>query len=509
MLKEFVKQTPFGLALLLLFTAVSFVAMTAPIEKRQSLIVRGGSMQPTLSVGDMIIVKNQNRYQVGDVVAFRSSGSKSVITHRISSIEDINGNIYYQTKGDANEDADINHITTGDILGKAQYKFANVGKILAFSKTKKGIASIVIIPAAFVTLLELFNIYKEIKKRNASRYALYYSGPMGLAIVFAILLIFPARPTYAFFTDTVVSTNNTFTTAQSFPSINPVFPPCPEGGGIVKEFYPEGWHWILGIEGNQFGADKVFNIGDNNFIQCYFPPNGTEGIQTNWFAANNLTQEDIDDFVSQGWTFVTEGYAWGLPVQFYLAKNQSFTFTSPPTSSPPSSSPGPGDVVINEINWAGSSLSTADEWIELKNTSAVDIDISGWVVENLGNSTSPNITIDSGVIPANGYFLISNYNEISSKINVIPDMVTADVSLSNTGEQLILKDQNATIIDTANNAGGWFAGENSTPEKSMERKSPQGDGTQSANWQTATTHTNMDGSSASDEFGTPKSPNGL
>ena len=46
-------------------------------------------------------------------------------------------------------------------------------------------------------------------------------------------------------------------------------------------------------------------------------------------------------------------------------------------------------------------------------------------------------------------------------------------------------------------------------KKTMERKSPVGDGIILTNWQTATTHTNMDASSLTDEFATPKAINGL
>ncbi len=170
-----------------------------------------------------------------------------------------------------------------------------------------------------------------------------------------------------------------------------------------------------------------------------------------------------------------------------------------------------GTVVINEINWGGSNGDGNDEWIELKNTTSNVIDLSNWVVERLGTGSGPgaNITIPAGnTIPANGFFIISNNSKDSSKINVDSDYVTSSVSLVDGGEQLILKDSSDAIIDMANGTGSWFAGSNSTPKKSMERKNPPSDGTQTANWQTATTHTNMDGSGATDEFATPKAENG-
>jgi len=188
-----------------------------------------------------------------------------------------------------------------------------------------------------------------------------------------------------------------------------------------------------------------------------------------------------------------------------LSVATEFSTTPSPTPTPAQQ---PGDVVINEINWSGSSLSTADEWVELKNMTSNPIDISGWVIENLGESSSPNITISSGSIPANGFFLISNNVETSSKINIVPDFVTTSISLANEGEQLRLKSNTNVLIDSANStSGGWFTGEDPSPgpAKSMERNDSPGDGTVAGNWHTATSQTNMDGDAA--ELATPRVAN--
>ncbi|OGG01819.1 signal peptidase I [Candidatus Gottesmanbacteria bacterium RBG_16_52_11] len=176
--------------------------------------------------------------------------------------------------------------------------------------------------------------------------------------------------------------------------------------------------------------------------------------------------------------------------------------TPTPTPEPQN---GPA-VVINEINWGGGN----DQWVELKNMTTAPVDLTGWDILNLG-AGGPNaiITIPSGSIPANGFFLISEFNKADSKINVDPDYITTDISLENGGEQLFLRNTTDTVIDTANGTLAWHAGSGSTPQKSMERISPPGDGTQAGQWQSATTHTNMDASGTNDEFGTPKAVNGL
>ena len=194
--------------------------------------------------------------------------------------------------------------------------------------------------------------------------------------------------------------------------------------------------------------------------------------------------------------------------------NNNFQASTAFPSLTPSPTPtiNPGDIVINEINWAGSNGDGNDEWIELRNTTSNVIDLSNWVIENLGtgSGSGANIAIPAGKsIPVNGFFIISALTQSGSRINTTPDVVNSSISLNNGGEQLILKTSSGVTIDTANGTFAWFFGANSTPKKSMERKDPPGNGTSSVNWQNASTHTNMDGSGATDEFATPKIQNGI
>lgn len=178
------------------------------------------------------------------------------------------------------------------------------------------------------------------------------------------------------------------------------------------------------------------------------------------------------------------------------------TPTSTPTVTP---TPSEGSVVINEIMWSGSSLGPSDEWIELKNTTSSPINLTNWVVENLGGSSSPNITIPAGNIPANGYFLISNNDKDNSVIDVDPDFITSSINLDNDGEQLVLKNSSGGIVDVANQVGSWFAGTNTLPKKSMSRKTPPAGGTSTANWFTSTGASNLDAGAT--ESATPKTGN--
>jgi hypothetical protein len=189
-----------------------------------------------------------------------------------------------------------------------------------------------------------------------------------------------------------------------------------------------------------------------------------------------------------------------------------------PTDSPtptitPTATPIPGntsgDVVINEINWMGNNNDYRDEWVELKNMTPAQIDLTNWEVDNLGTSatSSANFIIPSGTIPANGFFLISRYDKANSNsvLNISPNITTTSINLDNSGELLTLKNNFGKTIDIANRNGAWYAGSNSIPKKSMERKNPPSDGTVSSNWYTCTASLNLD--SGATECGSPGAEN--
>lgn len=148
----------------------------------------------------------------------------------------------------------------------------------------------------------------------------------------------------------------------------------------------------------------------------------------------------------------------------------------------------PGDVVINEVMWMGSSASTADEWVELRNMTSHSIDIGQWKLKNVRHSSgNDEIMIPAGkTIPANGYFLIANYPKTSSNtaLNVDADEVNNSLEILNSGNgNIILKDNNGAAIDEAK-GDSWPAGENTTLNKSMERNDTPGDGTFASDWHT-------------------------
>lgn len=77
------------------------------------LTVTSGSMETELQVGDIIIIKECENYEMDDIITYNVNG-EYLITHRII---ERNGNSYV-TKGDANNTVDKEKITKENIEGK-------------------------------------------------------------------------------------------------------------------------------------------------------------------------------------------------------------------------------------------------------------------------------------------------------------------------------------------------------------------------------------------------------
>ena len=84
--------------------------------------VKTGSMKPTISPSDVIIVKNEKNPNVNDIITYKNKDD--FITHRV--VEKSGNN--YITKGDANNTRD-NAITSDDVVGKVVHVLPKFGII--------------------------------------------------------------------------------------------------------------------------------------------------------------------------------------------------------------------------------------------------------------------------------------------------------------------------------------------------------------------------------------------
>lgn len=128
------------LVLLAILIGVSIYSMNASMLGGNALpmplgfgmtVVLSGSMEPELSVDDLLIVAPADTYEVGDVVVFQNQ--RTAIVHRIVAI---NGEEII-TRGDANT-SDDEPITLANVKGRVVCAIPFVGLIINLIKTPVG-----------------------------------------------------------------------------------------------------------------------------------------------------------------------------------------------------------------------------------------------------------------------------------------------------------------------------------------------------------------------------------
>ncbi|MCD6494511.1 DUF11 domain-containing protein [Candidatus Bipolaricaulota bacterium] len=197
-----------------------------------------------------------------------------------------------------------------------------------------------------------------------------------------------------------------------------------------------------------------------------------------------------------------------------------------------------GRVIINEIAWAGTPASPADEWIELRNLGSIPVDLTGWTLcwyrkggtippedqwtrVPLSGTISPSpIDLSVSRVPGSqiafvqssadswrvvdiswwaagkkdnadhGYYLLERRGE-NTVSDVASDLVydrstTYQYILPDSGAVVFLLDAEGSVVDTANgehtNIAGWPAGDVNTCA-TMERTDPLA-GDLDNNWHT-------------------------
>ena len=96
------------------------------VSSADVLIVRGGSMEPAIHVGSIVIVDRAARTPaVGTSTAFRD-GNGAIVTHRVVSVDETG----YETKGDANAKADLGRRSPDQVYGTVVVAIPYVGYAL-------------------------------------------------------------------------------------------------------------------------------------------------------------------------------------------------------------------------------------------------------------------------------------------------------------------------------------------------------------------------------------------
>lgn len=134
----------------------------------QPYVMYGGSMGSTASLGSVAFIENvpAGSLKVGDVVVFEPPSSKEPLMHRIISIEEVNGQPVFGTKGDANQSPDPWKLTIGGEGGRLAYVVPYIGYLFWFFQTRLAWVIVVLPIAAYLGLVALRRIWAPVAPRE-------------------------------------------------------------------------------------------------------------------------------------------------------------------------------------------------------------------------------------------------------------------------------------------------------------------------------------------------------
>ena len=89
--------------------------------------VAGGSMNPALHLGDMVIATkvSPDAIKEGDIIEFRQG--EMMVIHRVIDIEESEGSTQFITKGDANKNRDTDPVSPEQVKGRVMFAVPKVG----------------------------------------------------------------------------------------------------------------------------------------------------------------------------------------------------------------------------------------------------------------------------------------------------------------------------------------------------------------------------------------------
>lgn len=125
-------------------------------------------------------------------------------------------------------------------------------------------------------------------------------------------------------------------------------------------------------------------------------------------------------------------------------------------------------VEISEVAWSGTEASWADEWIELRNVTEEEVDLSGWELTweettvPLGEESGDTLTVRETVVGPGEALLLERTDD--KTVSTVEADVIYKGSLANSGEKLVLKDGEGNQVDLIDATEGWPAGTDSGGE---------------------------------------------
>lgn len=138
-------------------------AVPAVVGADASYVVLSGSMEPTISAGDAVVVNSVDPASIerGDVITFTRGGESTPVTHRVVEVVEREDGLAFRTKGDANDAVDAAPVPADNLTGEVWFAIPLVGHVVLFANTPTGLATLVGLPIALFVLNELYTFVSD------------------------------------------------------------------------------------------------------------------------------------------------------------------------------------------------------------------------------------------------------------------------------------------------------------------------------------------------------------
>jgi signal peptidase len=146
------------LVLLVLLVLLTVVLVILPAVFASSLaVVLSGSMAPEMPRGALAWMEpvDPNNIRAGDIIAFNPPWMEPdvIVSHRVIEVTE-GETLAFSTKGDANEDPDLDVIPADNVIAKVDFSLPNVGYLMLrvgqYTRSRLGFAIFIAVPTVLL-----------------------------------------------------------------------------------------------------------------------------------------------------------------------------------------------------------------------------------------------------------------------------------------------------------------------------------------------------------------------
>ncbi len=157
------------IGLILVVLAGVVLGRVVPLTGRQTLIVGGGSMEPSIPLGAVVVTEPvaATDLQIGDVVSLRSGPElRTIFTHRVTRVITRTDGPWLETKGDANARIDPSIAPASQVIGRVMLSVPFGGYLLKLLSIPSGLLLVVLIAGVLLTLTWLLESFEKERQQG-------------------------------------------------------------------------------------------------------------------------------------------------------------------------------------------------------------------------------------------------------------------------------------------------------------------------------------------------------